>query len=382
MENLRINLTIGAAGTGKSYQIIQKINNEKLKNFVILSPTHSSLRNLMNSLNPEFHNKCSTVYSYFKINYEDEKVIGPSIIYNDIFIDEIGLIKKELFKKIIKSLLKEINLIKIKNDFNVKINLHLFGDPIQLSPIYTDKRKISFKKLAKYDGIGLSYLIEHDYNSPFSLSLLNDVPRNILKKNYRSNESILNLIHEIFYEKNIENIKFISLTQTVNHILKEGYIFISSKYDIQKSVYQLIKLQLKNKLDNYIEINDLMLYNEARFMVAETYNNFKNGEYLICEINDKNVYLNNENGKIDYSSDSKIKLLPEFLLTAHKSQGLSIKNIIVCVDELFDICMLYTMCTRARENIYFYSSDISKSIENIKINLDKFQEIMKFYKYI
>ena len=65
MENLNIFLTIGAAGTGKTYQIINKIETEKIENFVILSPTHSSLHNLMKTLNTKFHNKCSTVYSYF-----------------------------------------------------------------------------------------------------------------------------------------------------------------------------------------------------------------------------------------------------------------------------------------------------------------------------
>lgn len=384
MENLNIFLTIGAAGTGKTYQIINKIETEKIENFVILSPTHSSLHNLMKTLNTKFHNKCSTVYSYFRIDYENEKVVGASTVYQNIFIDEIGLIKKELFKKIIKSLWKSINEIRFKTGFNLCVNLYLYGDPIQLSPIYQEKRKISFKKLEKYDsGINFSYIIEHDYNSPFSLKLLNDKPKTILTKNYRSNDLILNLIHEMFYEKNTSNMKFISIDQVVNLILNQNYIFISSKYDLQKPIYDLIKVHLKMKINDYAIMNNLMFYDNSRFMIAETYKDYKNGDYLTCELKNKEIYLKTKDGlSFRYENDSQLKLLPEFLLTAHKSQGLSIENIIICVDELFDISMLYTMCTRARSNIYFYTNSKEIKYEEINENLDKFQQIMKFYKYI
>ena len=64
---------------------------------------------------------------------------------------------------------------------------------------------------------------------------------------------------------------------------------------------------------------------------------------------------------------------PLYLLTVHKSQGRTIKNVIVCIDEIFDMCMLYTAITRAKENLKFYTicnmkERVAKLMESASIN--------------
>lgn len=52
-----------------------------------------------------------------------------------------------------------------------------------------------------------------------------------------------------------------------------------------------------------------------------------------------------------------IQYAPIFLLTIHKSQGKTIDNVIVCVDDMFDISMMYTAITRAKNNLLFFSKE-------------------------
>jgi hypothetical protein len=48
---------------------------------------------------------------------------------------------------------------------------------------------------------------------------------------------------------------------------------------------------------------------------------------------------------------------PAWVSTIHRAQGRSIDNVIICIDDMFDMCMLYTAITRARHNIVFYTKN-------------------------
>ena len=48
-------------------------------------------------------------------------------------------------------------------------------------------------------------------------------------------------------------------------------------------------------------------------------------------------------------------IAPYNLITFHRSQGKSIENVIICIDDIFDLGMLYTGITRAVENVKFYT---------------------------
>ena len=67
-------------------------------------------------------------------------------------------------------------------------------------------------------------------------------------------------------------------------------------------------------------------------------------------------------------------MTPGFLLTVHKSQGRSIDKVIVCIDEMFDVAMLYTAITRARNEIVFYSKAAMKDRIDLLINAAHVEE--------
>ena len=378
-----INVTYGGAGTGKTTALVNDVKTLGGRSYIILSPTHSSLRNLTDKLTSEQGKNAKTVYSYFQIDYENDHVVGPNKIVKHVFIDEFGLIKKELFKQIINktsiALHKFIDTNRIP-DFN--INFYIYGDPVQLSPIYTTKRKISFTSLARYEidsHLLPSFVIEHDYNSLFSLKVIREATKKLLTVNYRSNDDVLQIVRKLFYENDLSVIKYIDQMEVARLIVNEGYVFISSKYDLHTSIYRLVQTMLVRKYaeNEYKLMNELMFYPGSRFLVAETSVSHKNGEYVTFDhISGDKVFLKSGDAVFEYSN--KLKLLPEFLITAHKSQGLTIPNVIVCTDNLFDISMLYTMITRASKSVLFFSNtnpDLTSYVAN-------FRSILQYYNYV
>ncbi len=88
-----------------------------------------------------------------------------------------------------------------------------------------------------------------------------------------------------------------------------------------------------------------------------------------CEPCYDNTYVDNDDkhthadqssliyiSRIEDGTNSYYPILPANMITVHRSQGKGYDNVIVCVDNLFDICMLYTAVTRARKEVLFYST--------------------------
>ena len=61
---------------------------------------------------------------------------------------------------------------------------------------------------------------------------------------------------------------------------------------------------------------------------------------------------------------------PYNLLTVHKSQGYTLENVIVCIDNMFEVSMMYTAATRASNSLMFYS----KTGNNIQLLLEAFNK--------
>ena len=377
--SINLQVTYGGAGTGKTYELVNDVKKSKSTSYVILSPTHSSLRNLKDRLTIEQRDHARTVYSYFQIDYENDYVIGPLKIVKDVFIDEFGLIKKKLFKQIINK--TSVALHKFISEHRIPdfdITFHIYGDPVQLSPIYTKQRKISFDKLAKYD-MQHYYVIEHDYNCLFSLKIVQDAAKHLLTVNHRANDAVIDIVKRLFYDNDLSVITYTNQMEIARLIVNEGYVFISSKYEFHTQIYKLVQsLIISTLTEPYIIKDDLLFYPNSRFLVSETTSQHKNGEYLSFDhIKSNRVYLKDESGSV-FEYDSRLKILPEFLITAHKSQGLTIPKVIVCTDNLFDVSMLYTMITRASEDVKFFC--INKP--DLEDYISRFRDILQFYGYI
>lgn len=391
--NLNIELIYGPAGVGKTEAVVTRIVDLLARIpssaptcIAVLAPTHSAVRNIRNRVESKIKNtstiQFATIYSYFRIDWMNDDVIGPIHYYPYIFIDEFGLIKKELFQSILHKL----------ETSSRNISLIISGDIVQLSPIYECDRAITFKKLKKHYERTPSFIVEHDYNSIFSLSRIRRAKHTLLSINHRSNEDVLSIINRLFYQCDCSFIKSLTTMRIIHLITNENYTFISSKYEHQQPLYDMIMRQKSKDKDTLIirrpsncAFKELLIFPGARFVANESYEKkgILNGDVLeVVNVRNEPILR-----KV-HSEDELIVLededvLPSFMLSAHKAQGLSIDKVIVCLDELFDPCLLYTACTRAQTKLEFYSRKLDdEKRKEITQYLNQFYELMQYYHYV
>jgi len=472
----------GEAGTGKSFYLAKLIVEcfENGDDFVVLTATHKSLENIYKicqSINYNIDREdFKTIYSFFRIDYVNEIVVGARHLPKTIFIDEIGLVNVNIFEKCLDTI-------------NEKINIVVAGDVLQLNPIYKKPVEISFDKLIsnvnEFINEGIIGGFNNDpimtnnsgeiittflrsykqyYSSIFSKPYIKNGELIHLTTNYRSGELVMNILDwlynsetnggrtlvkennseiiseknneetngeknnseniseknneetnggrtlvkennsEIISEKNNEEtngeknnseniseknneetngennsenineniseknineniIRFIN-TDSVIRKIKDGYVFLASTYGILQSIYDHLYSRMVEPILQDVPLSvgykRLYLQKGMELMITTTTDEFYNGQLVIFEeIIDGKLKCIDEGG--DYvmiSSDTHYPVSPSNLLTIHKSQGLSIDDVIVCVDNLFDMSLLYTAITRCRNNIYFFSQGI------------------------
>ena len=143
---MEITTIYGKAGCGKSTTlaklILKGMNDEdeddEDQSFVVLAPTNSAVENIYNiclsqaSSSPSSvdRDKFKTIYSYFRIDYINNIVLGPISMVDTIYIDEFSLMDKFIFKKCLSNM----------RAHGCK-KLVLCGDVMQLNGIY---KKIRF----------------------------------------------------------------------------------------------------------------------------------------------------------------------------------------------------------------------------------------------
>lgn len=391
MANLNIELIYGPAGVGKTETIIERLktydttaNTGPNDIIAVLAPTHSAVRNVRTRVEAKIKETSrihfATIYSYFRIDWKNDDVIGPIRYFPFIFIDEFGLIKKELFKSIIRKL----------EQAPISITLVISGDVVQLSPIYEAERSITFKKLkSRYERVP-AFIVEHDFNSIFSISKIRSAKHTLLSTNHRSNAEVLDIINRLFYQRDISFLKPITTTRLLHLMTNEGYTFISSKYEHQRPLYtQIIKRKIKDENALIIRraetsaFRELLIFQGAKFIANDSYEKkgILNGDVLEVVTIRNQPIMRMPNDELVIIEDEDI--LPSFMLSAHKSQGLSIDKVIVCLDDLFDPCLLYTACTRAMTKLEFYSLKFDETKKNeLQLYLNRFYELMSYYHYV
>lgn len=374
----------GGAGTGKTEHIANEIKSllktNRLIQIAVLAPTHSAVANIKNRIGNETNITFATIFSYFRIDWESDHVIGALKYHSYIFIDEFGLIRKELFASI-------LNKVSCFCKFQQRdIHVIISGDIAQLSPIYLEDRSIHFSELKRYYDSVPAHIVEHDYNSIFSLPEIREAKRVNLTHNYRSKANVYQLIQKLFYERDCSVIKTITTIKAFS-LLDEGYTFLSSKYEDQFAIYNLWTIQMqKRDPEAFFGIvsspfKKLLFYNGARFLVAETDSAHNNGDVItFSRVNADNDYFFTDEEGNEFTLENT-KIVPLQMLTVHKAQGLSLEKVIVCLDELFDPCMLYTACTRAVSSLLFYSKN-GLDTEALKRYLESFYSLLEYYKYV
>ena len=200
-EPNKLNLTViyGKAGSGKTTQLVDLIC--KSKDYIVLAPTNAAVENIYNLVCQHKHktinrDKFKTIYSFFRIDYENDQILGAVYYPSNIFIDEFGLMNKHLFKRCMTFA-----------ESGGSINMTICGDALQLNPIYNQKQSISLNKLKRlnhiYDKNDLNYLsplvVEHLHLSIFgSKRILNKSNNNKLILHTPATSIFFNAVFEQF----------------------------------------------------------------------------------------------------------------------------------------------------------------------------------------
>lgn len=407
---MNVKFIIGEAGTAKTTNLMKiavQLYKQK-KRFVCLAFTHSAVNNMKEKfldcgdivVKKEITNSENTIINsddkkektknqttnqtkpqtttktkkYFKtihsflniIPTEDGYFITRNFEflkdYEYILIDEFTLIDNDTLDILFQ------NLTNIFSKSSKEISVILAGDILQLNPVNTHPviTYELFKNLKYETDIATAILVgKHLSNNIYAHPIYNTNNKMLLQKNFRYGSNVLNILNDaldnkfskIYYYKDKEVYDFI----------KKGYIVLSSKYiNLEKIYHQHIELKTPTILSRIGEIN----VNDKLLLTKNINQNFTNGD--IIKINDItndaitiSLHCNPDNKTIIKKSDCKtdntnetsestsFPLLPLNFYSIFKAQGKSFDKIIVVLDDMFEITMLYTAITRARENVEF-----------------------------
>jgi hypothetical protein len=276
------------AGAGKTYTIINDILPQVNEDYIILTPTHASMK--------EFKQKkmnCSIIHRFTVGFYK-----GQLPLQNNIIIDEHSMLDRSAHDFIYKCVLSNKNI-------------YMFGDFNQFAPVEPANK-------SKYKKYNNEYYINMLFNK--QLKLTNNYRNDFTKEYY---DSLINCPDD--------NIKY--LTKEVKKYSTKTYknadVIITYTNDTL-DLYNQMKMKDLN-LSKYspglkviCNTNDLMKHG--------LYNNF---ETVILKTDEENIYITGVEDeelkilKIDYDAYFK----PAYAKTLYKCQGQSIKKIFYAPED-------------------------------------------------
>jgi len=394
---LTFTTNIGLPGSGKTYLLLENYyNSRKDYNCFICANTHSNidvLKKMYNQIYDKELKHTSTIYKLFQIDFIKHYVGGLDVKglktskNIKIYVDEFGLINIILFNRIITELNKLTN-------YNIEIIL--YGDPLQLSPVHdSENTVISYKHLEMFEtyfkkqNVNNNNFIEiikqFNLNTFFSEYIQNGLI-NIIKTNHRFGNYVSEVLNYIYDDGKECEIKIINELSQVNHLVQNGYVFLDSTY---KGLQKLVDMKRgRFKIDNFLKtkqnkniykshLKRIYLNVGDKIRINDTYKNkdniiyFNNEELTFIDfVNDHIACLNSAGNNVQiHRSNDVFNIVPSYCLTIHKSQGMTIDKVIMSVDNLFYFNMFFTGITRAKTDIIFYSDN--------NLNVNSLREIAK-----
>lgn len=408
---MKIKFIIGQAGTAKTTNLMKiafQLFTQR-KSFICLAYTHSAVHNMIekfkkNSLNTKFED--SVINRFFKTIHSYLGIIPTETGYcfqnsnfephDYILVDEFSLIDLDTLNYL---------LDKLKPCKN--INLIFAGDILQLNPVNTNPI-ISYELFKKIDiktDISSAILVgKHLSNNIYSNQIYTTSNKLILTKNFRFGTNVMNILDKAI--KNDYGTIYRYNDQIIKKFIVDGYIVISSKYKNLQKIYsytQNIKSDLSNStiLSRIGEIN----IDKKMILTKNINKNFTNGQVVQVYLTDKDDEIKIKNDQyeviikksdprsdntLDYSEETEDKkmfkntkskinnsksfpLLPLNFYSIFKAQGKSFDNVIIVLDDLFEITMLYTGITRAKNNVVFtHIHKLDDILEDLKIKNNAF----------
>lgn len=358
---MAIYIYYGVAGTGKSTLLVSKC--KQLKSYVVLCYTHSACQNIRN----KGIRNVSTIHSYYKINPITLRHKNLEIRHENIFIDEFSLIPYKLLDIILKH----------KNEQNIIF----VGDILQLPTISVKRHLVDVSKYTNLicpENASVKSILMSIKHLDQSILMYKDIWKTSYKihltKTYRFKNDILEkyMNCECMYLENIQIVEYMTYNPDT--------VLLCSRYKWLNKVYNALEHQgvIFHNCDKG-GIHNIYMNTDELYVMTKNYNKYllngqivkyiqHAGKCIVVEYNNKR-YILEENTNC---------ICPYRFYTIHRSQGLEFDSIVICLDDLFEISMLYTAISRGINKVMFYSNkdlNISKFVYENSLNFNVLRNV-------
>lgn len=389
----RVKFILGEAGTAKTTYLIKIIEELRTKNIACLAFTHSAVNNIktkcinQKNITRSASNRrliCfKTIHSFLGIVPNANGYIRNkkccSFDYDVLIVDEFTLIPLDIFNMLLSEYVNVVDKIVVA------------GDLLQLPP--PDSYEFVNEELFKdekfkvdTDILTAIKIAKHLSQTAFNSDWFKNSDKMILQKNFRNGSTVKNILDEILKIEVIEDFeKLISFSKSktsgkpfskINSLINDGYVVIGSKYYLLKKIMKNWKVKTNDGILTPIGLIDS---NQSLYLTENIDSNFSNGDIVkVVGVYDEDAEASRANGsyieimkenikiKIKPNSENVYPLMPLNFITIHKAQGKTYDKIIVILDDMFELSMLYTAITRAKEDVKFVCFNIPKAFKEIK----------------
>lgn len=419
------------AGNGKTYGIIQQINDDNFEydNYVLITKMHSAKFNIYDEFQKQQElNNIKNLKGYDSYQYGNQYIIEfernnikkyIAIGTVDSFFHSISnkYIKKDKYANIFKIMVENVcnNLIEINNINNFKYA----GNNIKLHK----KMCLIIDETQDLDEIYGGAIINMMQSRYIDCYIVGDLLQSISNKN-NAFKFLLNYknelinIHKFEYTNNVRRFNDKRLIEFVNYMVDfEKYNLPKIKNDYMTETNDALNLVMVEPKDKNDDITKLYINKIMSIYEKEINNGYKKEDILIITpiISDNNIlialetkinqYWNNILDNIEYkqhavfhkSEEGKSINLDESkystrLISIHTSKGLGHKVVIVfnlteralnrfskSKKNLIYESLIHVALTRMKEKIYVVFEDNNDSISNKLINFkNEYPEIKYF----
>lgn len=386
----------GPAGTGKSF-ILSELK-KVFQNYITLTATTGIASNNIGGI---------TIHSWSGI--QQLQIPFPQILWkckrtniescNLLVIDEISM----LSAFILEYLDKLFKMVRNNNYPFGGIQVIFIGDFLQLPPVATREERSVYENKGKYcfeskvwDELNLKtvYLSkiyrQNDIKfcnilNNFRHGCLTDDDISVIKNRYASANLIENKLHLYSQKAEVKNYNKQQLDK-----IKSREVYFESMDKINPTLIKnkYTKEILLKRMNKNIQAQDVVILKEGcRVMLVKNYplENIYNGFCgTVINIDESSVTVKFDNGyenkfykdKFDYYENEthigiryQIPFILAYAITIHKSQGLTLDEVVVDCSSAFEPGLVYVALSRVRklENLYILGFDESKIYADKKV---------------
>lgn len=415
MNKSNVKFILGEAGTAKTTYLIKIVEElNKSKNIACLAFTHSAVNNMKQKTNNLKNITFKTIHSFLGIvpnsngGYIRNKKCC-SFDYDILIVDEFTLIPLDIFNMLLSEYVNVVDKIVVAGDLLQLpppdsyefVNEELFKDD-ETQSVSGNRR---FLLNVETNILTAIKIAKHLSQTAFNTNWFKNSDKMILQKNFRNGSNVKNLLDEILAIGDVEDFeKLISYSKSnlashpnqpflplvdfrdsqrilplykINSLINDGYVVIGSKYYLLKKIKKNLKTENETMINSPIGLIDSK---QSLYLTENIDSNFSNGDIVkvvgvyedakASRANGSYIEIKKDNEplsiKLKPNSETIYPIMPLNFITIHKAQGKTYDKIIVILDDMFELSMLYTAITRAKEDVKFVCFNIPKAFKEIK----------------